>query len=69
MIIDNTQTILVQPNCTANIFSRHVVIDVDTEQVKTRAGTVSPVSSPTSVDPILLSVFGHRFMSIAEQAG
>lgn len=68
MIIDNTQTILVQPNCTANIFSKHVLIDVGSGQAKTQAETVSP-ASPTSVDPILLSVFGHRFMSIAEQMG
>ena len=69
MIIDDTQTILIQPNCSANVFSRHVVIDVDNEKpAKEDAEAPSPAAeTPKIVDPVLLSVFGHRFMSIAEQ--
>ena len=82
MLIDNTQTILVLPGCTANVFSHHVVIDVpksagrmaeinagEANAVDTDATTDVVMSAPSliDVDPVLLSVFGHRFMSIAEQ--
>lgn len=61
MIIDNTQTIVVSPGCEARVLSSHIVIDVKTPQItKTNAQTV---------DPVQLSVFSHRFMSIAEQMG
>ncbi|KAJ6087952.1 hypothetical protein N7467_006866 [Penicillium canescens] len=49
MIIDNTQTIVVEPNAKATILSRHQTADA------------------TVVDPIRLSIFGHRFMSVADQ--
>lgn len=61
MILDNTQSILLVPGSEAKILSAHVVIDVP-HVIKT--GTFS-----TTVDPIQLSTFGHRFMSIAEQMG
>lgn len=61
MILDNTQSILLVPGSEAKILSAHVVIDVP-HVIKT--GT-----SSTTVDPIQLSTFGHRFMSIAEQMG
>lgn len=61
MIIDNTQTIVVDPNATASILTNHVVLDLERLD-KTE------IDSKT-VDPIQLSVFGHRFMSIAEQMG
>lgn len=61
MILDATQSILVVPEAEAKILSSHVVINIQ------------PVSSAlnlsTTVDPIQLSVFAHRFMSIAEQMG
>jgi len=59
MIIDQTQTILLDPASEATILTEHVMIDLsDTEKKQIGTG---------SVDPIQLSVFGHRFMSIAEQ--
>lgn len=61
LIIDATQTILVEPACTANILSDVILIDV--EQV-----AKADVSS-SEADPIQLSIFGHRFMGIAEQMG
>ncbi|KAL1619948.1 hypothetical protein SLS56_009915 [Neofusicoccum ribis] len=61
MILDNTQSILVVPGAEAKILSAHVVVDVP-HVVKTGTST-------TTVDPIQLSTFGHRFMSIAEQMG
>ncbi|KAJ2999987.1 hypothetical protein HDV02_001244 [Globomyces sp. JEL0801] len=58
LILDNTATIAVEPNCQAVITKEHVVgyvgkvsKDIDEKVIK--------------CDPILLSVFGHRFMSIA----
>lgn len=61
IIIDDTQTILVEPECTAYILSESVIVSV--------GRAVAPQLSATVVDPIQLSVFGHRFMSIAEQMG
>lgn len=64
MIIDKTQTLLIQPECIATVLSRHVVIDIADEKVpEASADSITP----RVVDPVLLSVFGHRFMSIAEQ--
>jgi 5-oxoprolinase (ATP-hydrolysing) len=61
IIIDNTQTILVEPKSTAVILKNHIFLLVEGETRKELSKTV--------VDPIQLSVFGHRFMSIAEQMG
>jgi 5-oxoprolinase (ATP-hydrolysing) len=59
MIIDATQTIVLDPASEATILSEHVIIELlDTEKKKIGI---------ESVDPIHLSVFGHRFMSVAEQ--
>ncbi|CEN61262.1 Putative 5-oxoprolinase [Aspergillus calidoustus] len=60
MIIDKTQTIVIEPNATATILSRHVILDVQSS--KKQAAT-----DATVVDPIKLSIFGHRFMSVADQ--
>eukprot|EP01083_Nonionella_stella_P043070 116238_1 len=61
IILDKTSTILVEPDCTATITKHgHVCIAVGEEEKK-------PIS--TECDVILLSIFGHRFMSIAEQMG
>lgn len=61
MIIDRTQTIVVDVNATASILTNHVVLDLHSENKQ-------KIDSK-SIDPIQLSVFGHRFMSIAEQMG
>ncbi|KAK7222352.1 hypothetical protein V2G26_010355 [Clonostachys chloroleuca] len=61
IIIDSTQTIVLDPASTAIILDEHVVIELlDTDKKKIDNETV---------DPIALSVFGHRFMSVAEQMG
>ncbi|TPX35072.1 hypothetical protein SmJEL517_g02480 [Synchytrium microbalum] len=60
LLIENNATIVVLPHCTAVVTTEHVVITVgDGKRVK-----VGP-----ELDPIQLSIFGHRFMSIAEQMG
>lgn len=59
IILDDTQTIVVEPASTAHILSHHVVLDVAKEQVVTA----------DEISPITLSIFGHRFMLVAEQMG
>lgn len=54
MIIDNTQTIVVEPIAKATILEKHVILHVAPKSQKT-AGTLD------QVDPIRLSIFGHRF--------
>ncbi|KAK0453995.1 5-oxoprolinase [Desarmillaria tabescens] len=65
IILDATQTIVVTPSAVAMVLDDHVVVDIDPENVDSEGKT----DDPLAVDPIRLSVFGHRFMSIAEQMG
>ncbi|QKX53922.1 uncharacterized protein TRUGW13939_01002 [Talaromyces rugulosus] len=62
MIIDKTQTIVVEPHATATILSRHVILNVALKTKREDSG-----ESTLVVDPIRLSVFGYRFMSVADQ--
>ncbi|GAM40393.1 oxoprolinase [Talaromyces pinophilus] len=61
MVIDKTQTIIIDPASEAIILPEHVAIEI--------SGTEKPEISTDAVDPVQLSVFGHRFMSVAEQMG
>lgn len=63
IFIDSTQTIVVVPGAVSKILTSHVVIDLVNKKGK-QADDVE-----LTVDPIKLSIFGHRFMSIAEQMG
>ncbi len=61
ILIQETATIVVEPDCTARISSSgDVVIQLDHQQQQVIS---------TAVDPIRLSVFANLFMSIAEQMG
>ncbi|KAF2087946.1 hypothetical protein K490DRAFT_65226 [Saccharata proteae CBS 121410] len=62
IILDKTQTIVVEPRATATVLSKHVILDVPSAGSKAE-------DSADAIDPIRLSIFGHRFMSIAEQMG
>ncbi|CAF9914941.1 MAG: hypothetical protein GOMPHAMPRED_008335 [Gomphillus americanus] len=62
ILADDTQTIIVTPESTALAIETHIIIDIGEE--KKDAGL-----SIKEVDPIMLSVFAHRFMAIAEQMG
>ena len=62
ILADSTQTIVITPNSTALMMETHVIIEVG-ESGKENAADIE------GVDPILLSVFAHRFMAIAEQMG
>jgi len=61
IILDSTQTLVVIPNAIAKILTAHVVIENNSLSKQNLSDTV--------IDPASLSVFGHRFMSIAEQMG
>ena len=63
IVADGTQTIVVTPGATALLTETHVVINIgDNEGQDTRVNA-------KEVDPIMLSIFSHRFMAIAEQMG
>lgn len=61
IVIDKTQTILIEPKSRANMLANHILITVASKE--------KSQINPDIIDPIQLSVFGHRFMSIAEQMG
>jgi len=61
IVIDDNSTILVEPGCTLEITKNGNMLIKITQQIKQ---TVS-----TDLDPIQLSIFSQRFMSIAEQMG
>ncbi|XP_049939893.1 5-oxoprolinase [Schistocerca serialis cubense] len=61
IIMDNLSTILVEPDCTA-------LITVGGD-VKITIGSGELKKIGTELDSIQLSIFSHRFMSIAEQMG
>lgn len=63
IIIDETQTIIVVPHSTALILKTHVVINLGESE------GASKKANAKTVDPIILSIFSHRFMAIAEQMG
>lgn len=60
VIIDVTATVVVEPSCTALITVGHITITVGRGEKKIVT---------TEMEPIQLSIFSHRFMSIAEQMG
>lgn len=63
IIADGTQTIVVTPGASALLIDTHVVINIGESDGKDRK------IDTQEVDPIMLSVFAHRFMAIAEQMG
>uniref|UniRef100_A0A0V0G356 Putative oxoprolinase n=1 Tax=Triatoma dimidiata TaxID=72491 RepID=A0A0V0G356_TRIDM len=61
IIIDGLSTIVIEPDCEATITtSGDIIINI----LNTRCGALS-----VELEPIQLSIFSHRFMSIAEQMG
>ncbi|KAK4144288.1 putative oxysterol binding protein [Dichotomopilus funicola] len=75
MLADGTQTIVVTPRTTALVLDTHVIIDLSAaaaDKSSSEKATTTDTPNPSSyddVDPIMLSIFGHRFMAIAEQMG
>ncbi|KAH8704894.1 putative 5-oxoprolinase [Talaromyces proteolyticus] len=60
LIVDNTQTIIINPKCSATATKDLLVLDIGSEKKSVSA---------TDLDPVQLSVFRHRFYGIAEQMG
>lgn len=67
VLADGTQTIVVTPNATALILQTHVIIGLKKDGGKEE--NQKKENNEREVDPIMLSIFGHRFMAIAEQMG
>jgi 5-oxoprolinase (ATP-hydrolysing) len=63
IIADGTQTIVVPPGASALIIGTHVIINIGESEMQDKKITTK------EVDPIMLSIFAHRFMAIAEQMG
>ncbi|KNC80129.1 5-oxoprolinase, variant [Sphaeroforma arctica JP610] len=65
IILDQLSTLLVEPHCTAYI------TDKGNTEIKLgdRGDIAKSRNDGSKVDPIMLGVFSHRFMSIAEQMG
>lgn len=63
ILADGTQTLVITPGSTALVIETHVVINIgESENLESKVNT-------KDVDPIMLSLFAHRFMAIAEQMG
>ncbi|EXJ79175.1 5-oxoprolinase (ATP-hydrolysing) [Capronia epimyces CBS 606.96] len=70
IIIDETQTIVVAPNAVANVLETCIVLDLEQEKTEEHQDISTELASDSiPLDPVRLSIFGHRFMSIAEQMG
>jgi 5-oxoprolinase (ATP-hydrolysing) len=63
IIIDKTQTIVVVPDAVATVLETCIVIDLENGK------SAAEEAASSGIDTIKLSIFGHRFMSIAEQMG
>ncbi|KAK9402794.1 5-oxoprolinase [Crotalus adamanteus] len=61
ILVDKNSTILVEPGCTASVTALGDIC------IAVGSGTFRPIGP--EVDPVQLSIFSHRFMSIAEQMG
>ncbi|XP_057387818.1 5-oxoprolinase isoform X3 [Balaenoptera acutorostrata] len=58
LIIDSNSTILVEPGCQAEV--------TETGDIRISVGAEVPSTVGAQLDPIHLSIFSHRFMSIAD---
>ncbi|KAI0381310.1 Hydantoinase B/oxoprolinase-domain-containing protein [Hypomontagnella monticulosa] len=63
LILDETQTIFVEPDFRAYFLPNHLVME------KVNNSIAQAEVAEEEISPIQLSVFAHRFMSIAEQMG
>ncbi|KAF4945616.1 hypothetical protein FGADI_11797 [Fusarium gaditjirri] len=71
IIIDETQTILVESLFQAHILVNYIVLEkIASEEQSLKSSISQTLSTPEdSLSPIQLSIFAHRFMAIAEQMG
>lgn len=66
IIADQTQTNVIPPNYEAVVLTNHLLVS-KAESTYSYEKPLHEVGIP--IDPILLSIFSHRFMDIAEQMG
>ena len=80
LLLQHTSTIVVEPECSAHVLPDGMVVLAVSAPSQTAKSTPEATASDASiavpltqpaqpVDLIQLSIFGHRFMSIAEQMG
>eukprot|EP00127_Corallochytrium_limacisporum_P003388 Clim_evm16s149 gene=Clim_evmTU16s149 len=70
IILEKNATIVVEPRCTAQMSKdRSVIIHVGYDINEGDSDMLGNRQVTEELDPIQLSIFGHRFMSIAEQMG
>ena len=72
ILVDQTQTIVVEPSSTAILLSQHVILEVDAKPSELANGKElenGNLDTDLTPDPVALAVFSNRFMSIAEQMG
>ncbi|ODV59527.1 5-oxoprolinase [Ascoidea rubescens DSM 1968] len=68
ILADGTQTNVIEPGCEAILLKAHIFIKVENKS-KNEINNIYAIDEEVKIDPILLSIFGHRFMDIAEQMG
>jgi 5-oxoprolinase (ATP-hydrolysing) len=68
LLVDDISTVVVEPGCSAHI-TGDGNIRIDVASLDAQGGASPDASEDAPPDPVQLSVFGHRFMGIAEQMG
>lgn len=63
ILADDTQTNIIPPNAEATILKTHIFIKIKEKNI------LKEKKKDGSIDPVMLSIFSHRFMDIAEQMG
>lgn len=61
MVIDKTQTIVVNPEAKATVAQDILILDLGSSSLRLAKSDI--------IDPVQLSIFRHRFMGVAEQMG
>jgi len=71
IIADGTQTNLIPPNGKALVLKTHLFVTLtkSLEMKHEKKQTEKEASKEITIEPVLLSIFSHRFMDIAEQMG
>ncbi|ORZ36114.1 Hydantoinase B/oxoprolinase-domain-containing protein [Catenaria anguillulae PL171] len=69
LILDKNTTVVVPPGAQVVVTESTLVIDVNAAPKAVTAANVEEIVEEIPCDPIQLSLFGHRFMHIAEQMG
>lgn len=69
IILDDTQTLVIEPHTQAEILDNHVVLRIEDSKSGSSEAEAKEEAFSTDIDSVRLSVFSHRFMSIAEQMG